>query len=174
MPRKATGEGAGRHPQSDKITVLKGNQPKNKNSLESQIDLPVGCDMPPEVQGIPRAKDEWERIYCILEPIGLLTQLDRTLLSLYCITYAQYLDCIDAMTDSEGNFCLCVTSRRYKNSDEEDFDQVKHPLAGVYNQLAEKMMQLLQRLGLTPTDRAKLKLTSPKEEKKDDPKAKYR
>jgi P27 family predicted phage terminase small subunit len=92
---------------------------------------------------------EWERISRELEPLGLLTRLDRAALAMYCASWSDWV--------------------RYSEKVRETAAVVKspsgYPILNPYVSLADRAFERMQRtlrgLGLTPGDRASLHVEVP-------------
>jgi len=85
------------------------------------------------------ARKEWDRVAPKLFKEGLLTELDRVPLALYCQAYADFLE-------AHGLIKLPITKTKNGNI-------VQNPLVGVANNAWRRCLHLAARFGMTPADR---------------------
>ena len=84
---------AGRKPKPTELKKLQGNPGKralNKNEPQPNLALP---DCPAELS--QSAKTEWQRMAQALFDLGLLTQVDRASLAIYCQSYDNWIEAIN-------------------------------------------------------------------------------
>jgi P27 family predicted phage terminase small subunit len=115
-----------------------GNRP-----LPKEFKLRKGAPQPPaDLRG--EAFAEWCRIVPELEAAGLLAHVDRSYLVIYCSAWAQHEDAREAL-DREGVLV-----------DGQKGNLVKNPAAQVMKDAADIMLKYGAKLGLNPSDRARL------------------
>lgn len=97
---------------------------------------------------------EWNRISDELYNLGILTDLDRTAMELYCLYYSEYCMAKDQL--KEPNDYMFTTEKGYESVS---------PYVRLKNEAAMQIMKLGVKLGLTPSDRADMKVepVKPKE-----------
>ncbi len=129
-------------PKPTKLKVLAGNPGKRPlNGAEPQF-APGVPTCPRHLSGA--ARREWHRIAHVLADAGVLTQVDRAVLALYCQAYGRWAEAERAvakggMTDKTPNGL---------------------EIQSVYLQIANKAMEQVKRygaeLGLTPAARTRI------------------
>jgi len=72
------------------LKLIKGNPGKRA------LDLDAGINPPVEIPACPNhlnehGRKEWRRITVELEPLGLITKLDRSMLAMYCQAYGRWV-----------------------------------------------------------------------------------
>jgi P27 family predicted phage terminase small subunit len=95
----------------------------------------------------PTAKAEWKRLAGALSEIGLLTQIDRTVLAAYCQAYGRWVEAERRLAETPP---LLKTPAGYV--------QVS-PWVTISNKQVELMTRLMAELGLTPSARSRLAIT---------------
>jgi phage terminase small subunit len=85
-------------------------------------------------------KAEWDYIYPKLHKLGIMTELDATMLAVYCMTLRRYKDAI----------------------------RMAHTTHAELKTYVAQLMQISARFGMSPADRAALKVPQKPKEKKDD------
>lgn len=101
----------------------------------------VGPEIPDWLS--PEARSEWARVAPWLVQNGLLTVLDRGLLSLYCETVGMYRQC-QPIIERDG---LIVDTSRGRR---------RHPLLRVEARCQQDIRANAAQFGLTPSSRARL------------------
>ena len=97
------------------------------------------------------AQDEWKRIVPQLERLGLLSQLDRAALALYCVAYGRW-----ATAEKD----LAVLGLVVKTK---DGNLIQNPYLWIANRAAKQMHEMLAEFGMTPSSRTRLSVTPPTE-----------
>lgn len=132
-----------------KLKILQGNpgkRPLNKNEPEPTRGIPS------RPEWLSReAKREWSRVTQELDRLGLLTVVDRALISAYCQAWADY---VAAQKDIQRNGTYFVTATGY---------EAPRPSVGIAAKALQQMIQLSARFGFTPSDRSKMSMPEPKE-----------
>lgn len=116
-----------------------GKRPLNKNEPVVPVEIP---ECPDHLDDI--AKAEWERIVPELAKAGLLTQLDRTALSLYCQTWAIW---IDAETKVKKRGRVFTTKSGHP---------IQNPFHNVATKAATDLKNFAIEFGLTPSARSRI------------------
>ena len=126
-----------------------GRKPKPSTIIDRMRDHGLGETVKHRLPAAPGhlndlAKAEWKVMTRLLQNAGLLSNLDRDALAIYCTFYAQYL-AAEAKLNQQG---LVLTRHRRI--------QVRSPYVSILNQAAAHMTRLLAEFSLTPTSRARL------------------
>lgn len=121
------------------------------NGIEEQHSTPSLPSCPGWVSEAGQA--EWSQV--ILDLGGLVTEIDRNTLAVYCQTLADYKENIQILL-GEG----WLVESRY------DRGPVKNPRSQIIRELRESLLAYAKELGLTPNARSKVKSV---EESKVDP-----
>ncbi len=150
----------GRKPLPANVHMLHGNPSKLAESeLTDAIDPPVeipGC--PPHL--LAGAKREWKRITPLLEELGLISHLDRTVLAVYCQAYARWED-VEREIKAQGDKGLQdMTPSGYRQMS---------VLLQISNRMSEQLFRCMRELGLSPSARAGLRANKPQGELFADP-----
>jgi P27 family predicted phage terminase small subunit len=104
------------------------------------------------------ARTEWKRIIPILEKMGILAEVDRTMLALYCKAYAEWREA-DGLVGSllkknpSGRIC-------------------PHPALVIRDSAFHRLYKTCSEFGMSPSSRTGLAIT-PKSHKQDDDKSRF-
>lgn len=139
---------AGRKPLPTKLKVLKGTL----NVTRTNKDEP---DPTPEIPEPPEhlneeALKEWDRITKELDKVGLISQLDRTELAMYCQAYSRWVKYEKIVAES---------SELYES---EKGGLQLSPAMWVVNRAMEQCHKFLSEFGMTPSSRSKVSATKKK------------
>jgi P27 family predicted phage terminase small subunit len=138
----------GRKPVPTELRLLRGNPRQhaiNKDEPKPEPAIPAA----PPLLSKP-AKEEWDRITAELNQIGLLTQIDRAALTIYCTAW--------------GRFVEAETHLRAEGTRPEG---KRNAWTGVSNQAIEQMRSMLGEFGLTPSARTRLSVKPSKSKEKE-------
>ncbi len=138
----------GRKPIPTTLKLLHGNpgrRPINKDEPKPDLEAP---DCPDHLDAEARA--EWARIVGKLEPLGLVTHLDRAALAGYCVTWARWVEAERKLAELG---LLVKTPSGYP---------IQSPYLAIANQAAKAMREFLTEFGLTPSSRSRVKGSPPK------------
>jgi P27 family predicted phage terminase small subunit len=133
---------SGRKPKPTVLKVLQGNpgkRPLNPHEPRPEPKLPQAPAHLSE-----DAKKEWRRLGRQLLRMGLMTEIDRPALALYCQAWGRWLEAEDAlkrygvMVKSSAGF------------------PVQSPYLAVANKAMEQMRSLLSEFGMSPASRTKV------------------
>ncbi len=133
-----------------KATVLKlidGNP--GKRPINGHEPRPPGTMPTCPAHLSPTAKTEWKRLGKILNEIGLLTQIDRTVLAAYCQAYGRWVEAERKLAETPT---LLKTPAGYI--------QIS-PWITVANKQLELMAKFMAELGLTPASRCRIAVDVP-------------
>ena len=89
---------------------------------------------------------KWNEIVAILEPMKLVTDMDRDFLAIYCDSYAEFVRLSLDIAD-EGTVVISEKGSPYQN-----------PKVGQKNKAVEKMVKIGARFGMSPSDRTGLQI----------------
>jgi len=139
----------GRRPKPTALKKLQGNpgrRPLNELEPKPARGLPPCPDF---LQG--EARRHWDEIGPQLEAMGVLAEIDGTMLAAYCQAYAQWRDALEKL--KLGTIIKAPSG---------------YPVLSPYCYLANKAMQIMrgiaQEFGMTPSSRSRLKMEKPAEE----------
>lgn len=144
---------AGRKPKPTHLKVLTNNpgkRPLNKNEPEPDIEIPS----PPDFLSND-ALIEWGKVTEQLYILGLLTRIDRSVISAYCQAYGRW---------AEAERLIGMTGLTYK-SPKTGF-MMQSPYLAVANKAMEQMCKYAAEFGMTPSARSRVQANPPKEKKK--------
>ncbi|MBS2549641.1 phage terminase small subunit P27 family [Catenulispora sp. NL8] len=118
--------------------------------LEGRGTFPASEPQP--AKGLPEppadlfgeARAEWDRVAPELARMGVTTLIDRAALVVYCNAWGAYVEAVAALNDKGP----LVPGR--------EGSVVKNPAAQIVKDQAELMLKYGGRLGLNPSDRARL------------------
>ena len=145
----------GRKPLPSKIILLKGgtkhtHRPLRKNEPKPPATIPK-C---PEHLD-KEAQAEWKRMAKELKPLGILTQLDKAIFAVYCQAFSTWAQATRKITEMG---MVRVTKNGFTE---------QNPFLPIANKAKEQMMKALIEMGMTPSSRARVKVTSPPKEEDD-------
>lgn len=99
------------------------------------------------------ARAEWRRVVPVLDRLGLLSAVDRTVLADYCLCWARVLECERALA---GGLMLEVVKTGRDGASY--VDTVRHPLSTTVTDYRRAMRAYIAELGLSPSARGRLSL----------------
>lgn len=143
----------GRKNTPTRLKALRGNpgkRPLNKNEPKPISKIQ---ELPPDFL-IEPAKEEWSRIYAEMKELGILTNLDSSVLAAYCTAYALWRQANEYIKE-EG--ILVNAPSGYP---------MQAPYVAVLNKQVDIMVKLASEFGMTPASRTKIKTEKTQE---DDP-----
>lgn len=144
----------GRPPKPKILNDLRGDPGKRRrNAVEPEAPegMPVCPDHLDEI-----AKQEWKSVTAHLKSMGLLSTADRSAIEMYCISYSRYRRAVENC-QKYGDVILSPNKQVPMIS----------PYSTIQNQAFEQCRKLLIEFGLTPSARARMRIT---DEKKTDSK----
>ena len=137
----------GRKPKPTALKLIEGNpgkRPINGREPKPPASVPT-C--PAHLSA--SAKAEWKRLARTLNEIGLLTQIDRSVLAAYCQAYGRWVEAERRLAETPP---ILKTPAGYV--------QIS-PWITISNKQVELMTRLMGELGLSPTARARLSVQVP-------------
>ena len=137
MPRRT-----GRPPKPTAVKRLAGNPGKRAMNKSEPIPDAGVPTIPSHLTA--SAKREWRRIVPLLDPLGLVTRVDRTALAAYCAVYARWVECELKLADG-----LITTSP--------NGHQIQSPYLAIANRALSQMDTYLADFGMTPAARTRVR-----------------
>ena len=118
----------------------------DREAQEAKLKVERGGLEPPS-HLTPRAQEEFLRVVNECESIGILDNLDLSVLSIYAFAWDQYLNCAE-MIQKEGPVIIKETPTGIR--------QTVSGYVSAQEKFAKQIMQCSSKLGLATTDRLKL------------------
>lgn len=137
----------GPKPLPAKLHLINGNRSKlTPSKLLDGVHPLVSIPDPPE-HLLPEALEEWARITVELEKLGLVTEIDRAALAVYCQAYGRWVNAELKLAENNGSAMVDITPSGYKQQ-------------GVWlqisNRAVEQMHKFLAEFGMTPSARSRV------------------
>jgi P27 family predicted phage terminase small subunit len=129
------------------LRILKGN-PSKRALPKNEPQPDAGAEMPDNLS--PVARQQWITVCEQLERAGLLTQVDRDALALYCETFARYREALDHLSRES---CVVTSPNGYP---------IKNPWLTLAERAQDQMVALLREFGMTPAARSRVTVTNPR------------
>ena len=143
----------GRNRKPLRLRVLQGTaRPARRRNTPKP--RPIAPSWPSWLNG--EARREWQRVAPKLTALGLLTELDRTALTAFCVAWAHLREA-EAAVQRDG-----LTVPGYRGAPR------KHPALTVINQATQQLRAWALELGLTPSARSRLDLPPPEDDDAED------
>ena len=137
----------GRKPKPARLKLIDGNP--GKRPIRGREPKPPTALPTCPAHLSATAKSEWKRLAGVLNEIGLLTRIDRTVLAAYCQAYGRWVEAERKLAETPP---LLKTPAGYV--------QVS-PWITISNKQVELMTRLMAELGLTPSARSRLAIQLP-------------
>ena len=136
------------------LKLLQGNP--GKRPLKKARAAPAASNVTCPEWLSPSAKAEWRRVAPELQRMGLLTSLDRAVLTGYCEHFARWVDSTRFLQENGTHY---LTPR----------GQVREwPQVNMAKQASQSMRTFANELGLSPNSRARLNVGEPPIENDDE------
>ena len=139
----------GRKPTPTNLKVLSGNPGKRPLPNNEPKPEPIAPDCPEWLH--EDAKTEWQRIAPQLERLGLLTQIDMTILAGYCESWAQYKKAIEFIHKHGEAFPIKDENGKIKY-----LQQV--PQVSIANKALANVKAIAAEFGMTPSSRGRIQV----------------
>lgn len=149
----------GRKPKPSKLKEVQGNPGKrkvNKNEPKPIVGIPEPPDTLDKV-----GKEEYWRVACELEKLGLLSHLYMANLLGYCFAYSQFVKATNEINEPDFEH-IQITDKG---------NSVQNPWVGIANKSALLMNKFASEFGMSPSAITRLSV-DPKNEDEDNPYAK--
>jgi P27 family predicted phage terminase small subunit len=105
------------------------------------------------------AKKEWKRVFTLLEKSGLISDIDMTIFAMYCQNYARWKQAEEELNSEK----LKISGQR---------GPIINPLIKISQTYQTRLKISIEKLGLSPSDRANLDIAM-NDNNEDDGIAKY-
>lgn len=125
----------GRKPIPTKLKLLQGNP--GKRPLPVEPEYTNSCDAPSFISG--EAKAEWDRVSKELNAVGMLTAVDRSMLTAYCLAWQDFV-------------CLAKTMKKEGYTT----DKGKTPAYLAYENAHKRLIETAREFGFSPSARARV------------------
>ena len=106
----------------------------------------------------PMAKLHWPELVESLGSHGIINELDRDILGIYCSMMSKFITLDEKLNDPEGPGMTQTTTKGY---------EVETATYNSWKGLIKPIMSYAKQLGLTPPARVALKMADPSQEKLD-------
>ena len=138
----------GRKPVPTNLHLLHGNpgkRPQNPAAIKATSKPPrLPRFLSSDVNTV--ARNEWRRVIRHMKPSGILSPLDSTALSAYCLCYQQWLDADDKVR------AMGVIVKQPNNN-----RPVQNPYLSISRAAMDRMLKILPEFGMTPSSRSRIK-----------------
>lgn len=145
---------AGRKPKPIDLRLLEGNRGHRPISDSTPRPRPVKPKKPAWLDKI--ARREWNRICKLLEPLGLLTQIDGAALGVYCQAYSRLKKAEDLIA-AEGLTCI-----------DHHGDLKTRPEVLISEKAMKTLRMIAAEFGMTPSSRGRIELKNSDSEEDED------
>jgi len=140
----------GRKPKPTRLRLLEGNPGKRPIRSEEPDPVPTVPSCPPHLS--EDAKREWERVAPLLEKLGLLSEIDRGALALYCQAWGRWLEAEEALK----KYGVMVKSP--------NGFPMQSPYLALANKAMEQMRAMLTEFGMSPSSRTRAQALPPEDD----------
>lgn len=145
----------GKKPIPSKIIDIMGGSKHTHRPPRSNEPKPP-TNIPPCPKHLDKeARQEWKRMAAELEPLGILTNLDKAVFANYCDAYSQWAQASRTLQKSG----LLIKGPLG--------NPVVNPLFRIVTIAKDQMMRCLIEMGMTPSSRTKVKVEKPTPIEKD-------
>ena len=142
----------GRKPLPSKIIDIKGAKGYHRKAADKESEPKPPSSIPDCPEHLsPEAQIEWVRMAANMEPLGILTNLDKAIFAMYCEAYANWA-IATKITQVEG--MITITKDGYP---------IQNPYFSIANKAKEQMLKALVEMGMTPSSRSRIKVDKPAE-----------
>jgi P27 family predicted phage terminase small subunit len=134
----------GRKPKPPELRVIEGNPGHRPIPENHPKPAPKRPSRPSWL--LTEAKREWNRVVPQLEKLGLLSQIDRAALAMYCQTWARYKQAEDAL--NKYGFTMKT----------DNGNVIQRPEVSISRNAANLIRNLCAEFGFTPSSRGRISL----------------
>lgn len=129
------------------VHLLRGNPSKLtssqlRDSVSPEVDIP---DAPRHLKG--EALKEWKRVSVELEKLGLISQIDRGALSMYCTAWGRHVDAENKLRQMGEAGLADETPNGFK---------VQGVWLNISNKAMEQCIKYLSEFGMSPSSRSRV------------------
>ncbi len=143
----------GRPPKPAALKRLAGNPGKRKIREEPKVLILARVPYPPRMLN-KHGKKEWHRVIKLLIKAGLYSELDMTILTIYCAEYGAWKEALEEIENSGGK--VLVTDKGY---------QYMNPWVTIANNARAAMDKAITQFGMSPGSRSKVSASKNEKEK---------
>jgi P27 family predicted phage terminase small subunit len=137
----------GRKPKPTHLKLLQGTGRRRRNPREPRPRLSIPS-APRHLN--PAARSEWRRLSEELHQLGLLTEIDRAALAMYCQAYGRWVFAEQKLKDEKLLIVKSPTDQPMQN-----------PWLQIANRAMRQMHSLLAEFGMSPSARARVPAGEP-------------
>ncbi len=151
---------AGRPRKPDELKELAGTLQRSRRLEPSvQLERLSSFEMPPT--DLPEVgQQEWVRVMQQLQPLGVLTAVDLSLLKSYC-QHVATMELAATELNRPGGYLTLMTNKGGGSY------PIKSPWVGIYNEASDRAGKLGQQFGFTPSSRTRIVAPGKPEKEKD-------
>ncbi len=139
----------GRKPKPAALHIVDGTTPKGRDINAEPTPALAVLKCPPDVKGV--ARREWNRIAPKLFDAGLLTDLDRSPLALYCDAWGRL---VKSQKQIKQFGEVVKSPKGYP---------IQNPWLAVLNKATEQLLKSGAEFGMSPVSRGRVSVAKPKE-----------
>lgn len=155
------GRSGGRKRIPTALHVLQGGRKKTHRSLpENEPHPPIAIPKCPRHLD-KEARKEWRRMARELEPLGLLTNLDKAIFASYCQAWSMWISATLKLQEQGMIFRTPGKKRILKDGTVEESGG-GYPMVNPYKQIIDKandqMVKALIEIGMSPSSRSRVKV----------------
>jgi len=133
----------GRKPKPSRLKILEGNA--GKRPLPKREPKVIGLKSPEPPKPLSRrAKMHWRKLVPQLQAVGLIGEIDRDAMGMYCEAQARWSE---ANQEIQKNGVIVVSPQGFP---------MQSPYLAISNKAFEQMRQLLPEFGMTPSSRTRI------------------
>lgn len=137
----------GRKPKPTKLHVIDGTAPRKPRKNREANPAAKMPTCPNHVRG--NARREWNRMSKILFRLGLLTEIDRTQLAIYCVAWGRWVEAEKKIAEYGE---LLKSPKGYP---------IHSPFLAVANKAIDQIQKSLAEFGMTPSARSRIQADKP-------------
>jgi len=149
----------GRKAKPTALRVLQGNPGKRKLNDKEPQPVKENPYMPEHLD--EEAQGEWERVTPILDKIGVLTEIDGTMLAGYCQLYSNW--CAIQAEKKAPEFRLLMLKHTVDGAGNEHVEAKQNPLLVMERLTLAMIRAFCAEFGMTPSSRARLQVPGKEE-----------
>ena len=137
---------AGRRPKPTAIKKMMGNP--GKRPLNENEPQPTGVPKCPKMFLSPLARAEWRRVSKELATLGLLTNVDRAAMTIYCAAWARWVEA----QENVKKFGEVIKTH--------NGNPIQNPYRAIANRAEETMLKAAAEFGMTPSARSRISVST--------------
>jgi P27 family predicted phage terminase small subunit len=145
----------GAKPKPTHLKLVKGTTRKDRMNKHEPKIIDLGPPVAPE-HLTPEAREEWLRVSKDLYDAGLLTIVDRAILSAYCQAYGRWVVAEKTLAEMAQTLAGGALVVRSKNG-----GLIQNPIVSTANRAMADVARYAHDLGMTPSSRARVMVRPP-------------